>query len=277
MKLNSPTAANSTAPPTRPSNKIQGDWECPPLSRQAFDKTKKISPTKKGKFKVKKYINSEKLSHNDTYIPSGKEWVPIFEAVKKYAFNRFYTHDKHEVEDAIMDAMAMVMSVHHRFRLRDRLIPLTFGGWVKMVAKQVEFCLWHVQKAKARFSHYLDEISHEVDAAEHLETDDDFTAASIPEYATVSGFKFDTCDSDKVLAEIRRVIKGILRKQNVKDVSVEQFFALLGGESFESVASKHNLSIGALYLKKHKIKTLIRTFRDEFRRSAVLKEAFPFL
>ena len=226
---------------------------------------------------MKKYINSEKLSHNDTYIPSGKEWVPIFEAVKKYAFNRFYTHDKHEVEDAIMDAMAMVMSVHHRFRLRDRLIPLTFGGWVKMVAKQVEFCLWHVQKAKARFSHYLDEISHEVDAAEHLETDDDFTAASIPEYATVSGFKFDTCDSDKVLAEIRRVIKDILVKQNVKDISIEQFFALLSGDSVESVAHRYRISVNALYVKRHHIMKAIREFRHKFRESHTLKEAFPFL
>ena len=218
-----------------------------------------------------------KMTTNKAYIPSGKEWDPIFEVVKKYAFKHFYTYDKHAVEEAVMDAMAKVMGVHPRFKLRNRLIPLTFGGWVKMVVGQVEFCLKHAQKAKSRLSPYLDEVAHEVDAAEYLETNDDFTAASIPEYATVSGFKFDTCDSDKVLAEIRRVIKGILRKQNVKDVSVEQFFALLGGESFESVASKHNLSIGALYLKKHKIKTLIRTFRDEFRRNAVLKEAFPFL
>ena len=246
----------------------------PPGLRQ---NKKQYTPTKKGNLKVKEYSNSKKFNPSDTYIPSGKEWEPIFEAVKKCALNRFYTYDKHEVEEAVMDAMEKVMGVHPRFRLRDELVPLTFGGWVKKVAKQVEFCLKHAQKAKSRLSPYLDEISHEVDAAKHLETDDDFTAASVPEYATVSGFKFDTCDSDKVLAEIRRVIKGILRKQNVKDVSVEQFFALLGGESFESVASKHNLSIGALYLKKHKIKTLIRTFRDEFRRSAVLKEAFPFL
>ena len=224
-----------------------------------------------------KTINAETLNHKDPYIPSGKEWDPIFEVVKKYAFKHFYTYDKHAVEEAVMDAMAKVMGVHPRFKLRDKLVPLTFGGWVKKVAGQVKFCLKHAQKAKARFSPYLDEVAHEVDAAEYLETDDDFTAASIPEYATVSGFKFDTCDSDKVLAEIRRVIKELLRKQNVKDVSVEQFFALLGGESFESVANKYNLSIGALYLKKHKIKTLIRTFRDEFRRNAVLKESFPFL
>ena len=60
----------------------------PPGLRQ---NKKTIHAHKKGNLKVKEYSNTKKFNPSDTYIPSGKEWEPIFEAVKKCALTRLST------------------------------------------------------------------------------------------------------------------------------------------------------------------------------------------